>query len=402
MSRWRRAPREVARAYNGPMFSLQDPALADYLGIGGHNDAGVSVNEKTALGLTAVYRAVSLTASTLAGLPLKTYRDNAPDVPGGRVQVASVFDNPGGLFYTPFEFKQIMFTHLLLHGNAYLLHIYSGAGTLVALFPIHPMMVTPELAPDGQSRQYKVTGTDGVTKIYTDADLTHVMGPSTDGLQGLSPIRVARNALGTAIAADKAAARMFSSGLLIGGIVTSDETLDENDAATILAGLKAKLTGTQNAGDIAIVNASLKFQPWTMNAEDAQFIESRQYQVAEVARLFGTPVQLLAQDGASSWGSGIQELVRGWQKFTLTAWTTPAEERFSRLLADTRFCEFEYQGLNQGSPAEEIALLVQQVQTGILTIDEARAIRNMPPLPTGSGTAPATPVTEGDSSGSPQ
>lgn len=381
--------REVARSYTGPTFNLQDPALADFLGIGSHTDAGVNVTEKSALGLTAAWRAVRLTAGVLAGLPLKTYSEGS----GVREQVKSVFDNPGGDFYTPFEWKQQVFAHLLLHGNAYLLHVYNAGGALAALFPLHPSLVTVRVAEDKQSREYLVTA-DGAEKVYSASNLTHVMGLSLDGVTGLSPIGYERNALGTGIAADKAAARMFGSGMLVGGLVTSDETLDEGDAKTILSGLKSKLTGSQNAGDIAFVNASLKFTPWTMNAEDAQFLQSRQYQVAEIARIFGVPVQLLMQDGASSWGSGIQELVRGWQKFDLTGWTAPFEERCSKLLADTRFCEFDYAGLNQGSPQEEIDLLVKQIEVGLLTINEARAIRNMPPLPEGDGqSVPAEPET---------
>lgn len=372
----------VERSFTGPTFNLQDPALAEFLGISSTSEAGVGVDERKTVGLTAAWRAVKLTSGVLAALPLKTYRDDN----GQRKSVGSVFDNPGGDFYTPFEWKSLVFCHLLLHGNAYLLHVYNGAGALVALFPIHPSLITPEWVKDGQgrntlARRYKAT-VDGAEKFYGEADLTHVMSTSLDGLKGMSPIEEERNALGSSIAADRAAARMFANGMLVGGLVTSDETIDEDDGKTILAGLKAKLTGSQNAGDIAFVNASLKFTPWTMNAEDAQFLESRQYQVAEIARIFGVPVQLLMQDGASSWGSGIQELVRGWQKFDLTGWTTPFEERCSRLLADTRFCEFDYAGLNQGSPAEEIGLLIQQIEAGLLTIDEARAIRNMPPRAT--------------------
>ena len=376
MSRWSR--RKIDRTTHiGPTIALRDPALADYLGLGGQSEAGVDVTEKSALSLTAAWRAVSLTSGILAGLPLKSYRDD--ETTGQRQSIRTIMDNPGGDFYTPFEWKRLIFAHLLLHGNAYLLHILNTAGALSALFPLHPSLVTVKVSEDRVSREYHVV-VHGETTVYTADEITHVMGFSTDGVTGLSPISVERNALGTAIAGDRAAARMFSSGMLIGGIVTSDENLDETDAETILSGLKAKLTGTRNAGDIAIVNASLKFQPWTMNAEDAQFLESRQYEVAEVARIFGVPVQLLMQDGASSWGSGIAELVRGWQKFDLTSWTAPTEERLSQVIRGSGFCEFDYAGLNQGSPAEEIGLLIQQVQAGILTIDEARAIRNMPPI----------------------
>ncbi len=381
---------DVSRSSVGPSYSIQDPALAEFLGLSGRNDAGVDVTESSALGLTAVFRSVSLVAQTLAALPLKTYRR---DEFGNKIQVPSVFDDPGGDVYTPFEFKELVVTHLLLHGNAYLLHLYNGAGTLDSLFPIHPSLVTVEWDAEQHRKRYTVQTATGAV-LYWDDALTHVMGLSTDGLKGMSPISVARNALGTGIAADKAAARMFSSGMLLGGLVSSDEHLSAEQAEELKVGLKAKLSGTQNAGDIAVVNASLKFTPWTGTSEDMQFIESRGYQIDEVARIFGVPRELLSANGATSWGSGIQELVRGFARFTLNSWTSRLEERFSRLLSNPRYVEFEMAGLLQGTPAEEIELLARQIDIGLLTIDEARAIRNLAPLTTDQ--RPAAPTEEGD------
>lgn len=367
--------RKETRAQTGPSFSIGDPALAEYLGMGGRNDAGVTVTESSALGLTAVWRSVGIISGTIAGLPLKTYRRTDGDQ---RVRVKSVLDNPGGDVLTPFEFKELALVHLLLHGNAYLLHIYNGGGALAALFPIHPSLVT--VRRDASLQRIYTVAIEGGSKEYTSAELTHVMGMSTDGLVGLSPISVARNAIGTGLAGDKAAARMFSSGMLLGGLVSSDEHLDEEQAESLKTNLKAKLGGTNNAGDIAVVNASLKFTPWTMPAKDAQFIESRQYGVNEVARIFGVPKVLLAEDGASTWGSGIAELNRGLAKYTLMAWTSRFEERLSRLVAhSTTYCEFDYKGLLQPSPEDEIALLISQVDAGLLDADEARAFLNLAP-----------------------
>lgn len=383
--------KDVTRSAVGPSYSIGDPALADFLGLGGSNDAGVSVTESSSLGVTAVYRSVRLIADTVAALPMKSYRNVDLD---RRERVASIFDNPGGALLTPYAWKQLVVTYIGLHGAAPLLHIYNGAGALDSLFPLHPSMVTVEYDQATHSRLFKVRS-DGGTQVYTEADLTYVMGFSLDGIRGASPISLCRNAIGTALAGDKAAARMFSSGLLLGGIVTPKEDLDEDQAEAILSGLKAKVSGVRNAGDIAIVNASLEFSPWTMNAEDAQFLESRQYGVEEVARIFGVPKELLSASGATSWGSGIQELVRGFARFTLPGYTTPMEEAFSRLLSNPRFVEFEYAGLLKGTPQEEINLLLAQVAGNLITVDEARAIMNLPPLETPQPTpAEETPSPE--------
>lgn len=337
--------------------------------------AGVSVTESSVVGLTAVFRCVSLIANTVAGLPLKTYTDSGEE----RKEVSSLFDDPGGDLFTPFEFVQLVMCHLLLHGNAFLLHIYTDGGSLAALWPLHPSMVQVRWDPERAIKIYKVT-VNGETTEYTDADMTHLMGLSTDGLQGISPIRAMRDSLGASIASNDAAATLFSNGLMVSALVTPAETMSEDDALVVAQGLRAQMTGVRNNGGLAFTNAALTVSPWTMNAEDAQFIESRQMQVSEVARIFGVPVQLLAQDGASSWGSGIQELIIAWVKFTLRGWTAPIEQKLSGLLSNPRFVEFEYKALLQGSPKEELDMLIQQVEAGLLTVDEARSVMNLEPL----------------------
>jgi HK97 family phage portal protein len=378
----------IDRSFVGPTYTLQDPALADFLGLSGSSDAGVAVNETSSLGVTACYRSVRLIADTIGSLPLKTYRDDA----GMRVGVSSIFDNPGGEFMTSYTWKQTVSAHLALHGASPLLHVYNQAGALAALIPLCPPLVGVEWDKDRQERKFTVT-IDGESRVYYPQDLTYIIGFTLDGVRGASPITLARHALGTAIAGDKAAARMFANGLLIGGLVTPKEDLTEQQARDAMTGLKAKITGTQNAGDLVMINAALQVQPWTMTAEDAQFLQSRQYQVEEIARIFGVPKELLSASGATSWGSGIQELVRGFSRFTLPAYTTPIEEALSRLLPSPRFTEFEMAGLLQGTPADEIDLLIRQVEAGILLPDEARAIRNLPPLP--AGPQPATPDNTG-------
>lgn len=377
MAWWRKPQPEVeTRSY-----SISDPVMAAYFGIDA-NYSGVSVGEQTALGIAAVYRAVSLISGTIASLPLKTYRDVNP---GERQQVASLFDNPGtdeGL--TPYAWKETVMLHLLLHGEAYLAHVFNGAGALTGLVPVHPSAVRVEDPKKNQldfDRTFVVTLRNGLTREFTPATMTQVLGQTLDGLRGLSVIGVARNSFGAHIAMDRAAARAFGNGMTIAGLVTPEEDLSDDDAAAVKAGLNKKLTGWENAGDIALVNRKLKFQPWTMSLEDAQFLESRQFQIEEIARWFGIPpFELMQTEKQTSWGTGIEAQQRGLARGPLLAWTTRMEQVFSRLLPAPRFVEFDFTGLERPTPEQEIELLIAQVQAGILTVNEARAIRNMAPL----------------------
>lgn len=389
MAPWRARALVRSAPRVGPSHSIGDPALAEYLNTGGWNESGETVTERTALAFTAFWRGVQIISGTIAGLPLKSYRDGG----GERVEVPSIFDDPCPDYFTRFEWVQLCMVHLCVHGNAYLLHQYNEAGALAALFPLHPLLVKVKHDPErGRVFAVNIPG-EHESRELTSEDITQVMGMSLDGLTGLSPISICRNSLGAGLAADKAAARQFASGLMIGGLVSSSEQLDEDDARAVIAGLKSKMGGANNAGDLAFVNASLTISPWTMTAEDAQFLESRVHQVEEVARILGIPPHLLGQtEKQTSWGTGVAEQNRGLARYTLRNYTTPFEQRCSGLLPRPRFVEFEYKGLLQAAPEVEIPLLISEVAGGLITVNEARAVMNLPPLQ-----APDPPSDEGAS-----
>ena len=381
------------------MISISDPALAGYFGVQ-ESYSGIQVGEGSALGVSAFFRAVTLISTTIAGLPLKTYRD----VNGQRQQHTSWLDDPGGVQgQTAFEWKETVVLHMLLHGNTYLKHVYNAGGALIGAIPVHPLAVTPEWEKDQRGlytgrKIFRFTSDDGRQRVLTETDMTQIMGPSLDGLRGLSLLGVARNSLGTTIAGDRAAAKMFRSGMLISGLVTPDEDLEEDEAEIVKAGLDARTAGWQNAGSIAFVSRKLNFTPWTMSAEDAQFLQSRQFQIEEISRWTGVPPHLLMQtEKQTSWGTGVAEQNRGLGRFTLSGWTARFEQRLSRTLSKFTFCEFEYAGLERPTPEQEIDLLIKQVQAGLITPNEARRKRNLPPIPgadelrTGGGT-PAPPA----------
>jgi HK97 family phage portal protein len=385
MGSWLASHLRRSSAPRNDVFSVSDPSLGRIFQIGPPNFSGVDVGESTAMSLSAVYRAVSLISGTCGTLPMRTLRDTGD---GMRQRMSSVFDDPGGPDGpTPMNWTETTVAHLVLHGNAYLRKIYGGAGQLIALEHIHPMCVTPRWPRPGEDdyeirkKHFWVTLLDGRTMDMTSDDLVHVMGLSLDGVAGMSCITMARNGLGTALAGDRAAAKMFSSGALIAGMVSSEDEVDEDEATVIKASLDRSANGWENAGTIPFINRKLKFTPWTMSAADAQFLESRAFQIEEIARWFGVPPHLLMQtDKQTSWGTGVEEQNNGLARFTLNHWTTRIEQALSRLLPGPRWVEFDYAGLERPTPEDEIALLISQVQAGLLTVDEARAIRNMPPL----------------------
>lgn len=384
----RESPDPVEYRSESYPLRLDDGTFATWMGWG-PTTAGVSVSAQGSLGLSAVYRSVSLIAGTIGTLPLKSYRD-LPD--GTRKRVESFLDQPGGPDgLTQFEWTELVLVHLLLWGNAYLCHQVGGAGQLVGLIPLHPsaVEVKPVKTKEEEARFYPwlkfftVTMNDGSKRDLTPMELTHITAMGTDGLKGLSPIEANRQAVATGMAGDQAAARMFKSGLMASGLVTTEDDVDIEEARIIKEGLDAKISGVDNAGKLAFVNRNLKFTPWTMPASDAQFIESRIHQVEEVSRIFGVPPHLLGQtEKQTSWGTGVTEQNRGLSRYTLMPWTSRIEQRLSRLLVNKQLCEYDYAGLLQGSAQEELQMLIDQVNARILTVDEARRVRNLEPLTT--------------------
>jgi HK97 family phage portal protein len=379
----RRAARSLRRVIVGTSGVRIEDAARMFGGPA--NYSGVTVNEQVALGLSAFFRAVALVAGTIGTLPMPTLRD-----PGtGQVQrMTSWLDEPGGPDGpTPFSWKETVVAHLMCHGDAFLRHIYGGAGQLLALEPIHPLSVQVRWWRKGDAREprggkwYTLQAADG--PVVLDADgMTQIMGLSLDGLRGLSVIAQARNSLGTAVAGDRAAAATFNNGAAMAGFVTpTDDELDPDEEDNLRDELNRAAVGYDNAGKIVYLNRKLQFTPYTMSLEDAQFMQSRAFQIEEIARWTGVPPHLLMQtEKQTSWGQGVEQQNLGLGRFTLNPWTCRIEQRLSRLLPRPRYVEFDYAGLERPSPQDELQMIINEFQAGIITRDEARAKRNLPPL----------------------
>lgn len=358
-------------------WSISDPAVVALFG-GAPSLAGPPVTEQTALSISAVYRCVSLISGSIASLPLRTIRTK-PD--GTTERAASWLDNPAGPDgITAFEWVENICLMLALHGNFYGLKIFGGAGQLLQLAPVHPSAVSVELK-NGR-KHYRVSLENGRTLDLTDREIVHIPHASTDGVKGLSPITVARNSLGTSIAGERAAAKLFSEGALMSMVVTPEGDLSSEDAKAIKEDLSRRVAGESGANGIAVINRQLKITPWSVSPEDAEFLSSRAFQVDEVSRWFGVPPHLLGQtEKQTSFGAGLTEQNRGLARYTLIPYTSRIEHRLSRLLPEGLKAEFDFKALVAPEPETEIKLLIDQVAAGLLTPAEARAILNRPPLP---------------------
>jgi HK97 family phage portal protein len=358
-------------------WSINDPHLITLFG-GTPSLSGVSVNERSAMGLSAVYRCVSLISGSIASLPLRTV---VTDANGITQRSNSWLDDPAGPEgVTGFEWVEFLMVSLLIHGNAYGLKIVGGAGQLLGLQPLPPQCVGVEVK-NGR-KLYRVQLDNGQSRQLTDREIVHIPGISLDGICGVSPITIAKNSLGAAIAGERSAARLFQNGLLSSAIVTPEDTLTQEDAAAIKESLSLKVGGEAHAGEISVINRRLKVTPWSIDPESAQFLESRAFAVDEVSRWFGIPPHLLGQtEKQTSFGAGLSEQNRGYAKYTLEPWTRRIESRLTRLLPPNRKAEFDFRSLVSPDPETEINLLIAQVEAGLLSHDEARAILNRAPLP---------------------
>lgn len=385
-------------------LSVSNPALAEFFGLSWLS--GIAVTEQQALGLTAIYRAVSLISGTIAALPLRVFEGSGSN----RRQVEDhwLTANPAGPYdLSAFSWTETLMLHLLLHGEGYLKSINNNGGEVVGAWPMHPSAIN-DVRWDGPDKRFRVSMADGSAETLYTGSLTQVLALSTDGLRGVSPISLFSQSMQTMRSAERAANRSLTSGALMGGLVTTEEDVDETEAKAIKVALNAKMMGAEHAGDVAFINRALKFTPWSMSMVDQEFVAQRNFGVEEAARIYGLPLNLLSVGNVTSnWGTGVAEANLGLQKYVLQPWTSRIESALKALLPPGYFAEFDYAGLLQGTPKDEIELLLAQVAAGLLTKDEARAIRNLPPLPEEPAPepvpspAPPDPDSTGDSNDPP-
>jgi HK97 family phage portal protein len=369
------------RSVEDPAVPLSSASLVDLLAGGRASESGVRVTETTALHMPAVWRSVAVIANVSASLPLHTYTAGTKD----RASVDILEDPHPEL--TPFELWRLVYVHRLLWGNAYLQKVRNGAGAVVQLWPIRPDRVkvdrekpTPE-NPGG--KVFWVKDDDGVRQRRTSREILHLPALGYDGITGCSPIRAAAEGIGLGLAAEKSAARLYGSGNMISGVLQTEQRLEESQAAALKARWAAKYGGHQSAHDVAVLDSGASFSPVTMPYKDSQFLESRQFQVVEVARMFGVPLFLLMETNKStSWGTGLEQQAQGFVTWDLApTWLTPTEQRVSKeLLPASQYAKYQLGGLLRGDSAARATFYRAMRDTGAYSANDIRDLEDLTPI----------------------
>lgn len=358
----------------------------------GQTGSGIYVTPETSMRLTAVYCAVNILSSAIGSLPLNVYeytdedsKKRLPKHPVHRILTRS----PNG-WQTAMEFRTMMAIHYLLRGNAYAKIFIDREGVISKLEPLNPDRVRITQSNKGLP-DYHYRRLDGTEVTYQRWQMLHIRGLSSDGFYGMSPIEQCREAIGLACASEEYAARFYANDATPGGVLRHPETLDEEVHKRIKQSWKEAHAGSKKAHEIAILEEGMEFQPITLKPEDIQFMEARNYQVFEIARIFNLPPHML-KDLSRATFSNIENLDLGYVKHSLMPHLATFEQAFERDLLprgkrdenpDDYKIDFDVDGMLRGDIKSRTFSYSVGIQNGWLSINDVRRKENLNPIPNG-------------------
>ena len=361
----------------------------------GGSTSGKAVTERSAMQMTAVYSCVRILAEAIAGLPLHLYTykdDGGKEKAIGHPLYLLLHDEPNPEM-SSFVFRETLMTHLLLWGNAYAQIIRNGKGEVVALYPLMPNRMTVDRDSSGQLfYSYQMNNTDAPTMkagtvILKPSDVLHIPGLGFDGLVGYSPIAMAKNAIGLAIATEEYGAKFFANGATPGGLLEYPGTVKDPDR--VRESWNKGFSGSQNAGKVAILEEGMKYTPISIAPEQAQFLETRKFQINEIARIFRVPPHMVGDLEKSSF-SNIEQQSLEFVKYTLDPWVVRWEQSLSRALftpeeKERYFFKFNVEGLLRGDYQSRMNGYATARQNGWMSANDIRELEKLDRIPAEDG-----------------
>lgn len=371
-------------------------ADAGYSFLFGRTTSGKPVNERTAMQTTAVYACVRILAEAVASLPLHVYEYQDD---GGK---KLVHDHP--LYYllhdepnpemTSFVFRETLMSHLLIWGNAYAQIIRDGAGRVLGLYPLLPDKM--DVQRDDRGNIYYVYSRNSdenpIFKEYGDIrlkaeDVLHIPGLGFDGLIGYSPIAMAKNAVGMTLACEEYGASFFANGANPGGVLEHPGVL--KDPSKVRESWNSVYRGVNNAHKIAVLEEGMKYQQIGIPPEEAQFLETRKFQINEIARLYRIPPHMVGDLDKSSF-SNIEQQSLEFVKYTLDPWVIRWEQSLQRSLLlpgekGKYFIKLNVDGLLRGDYQSRMNGYAVGRQNGWFSANDIREMENMNPIPDEQG-----------------
>lgn len=352
---------------------------------GARSVSGMRVSADSALRLAAVYACVRILSETMASLPIVVYRAR-PD--GGKDRITDhwlyhLLARKPNRYQNPFEWREMLQGHLTLRGNAYCQILANSQGEITELLPIHPDRVRLEMLGNGDYR-YRITQSSGTDLLLPRGDVWHLRGLSSDGLIGLSPIELARESLGMALAAQDYGARFFANDAKpTGGWIEFPGNFKDAEAKRVFRESYQQAQSGSNRGKVLVLENGMKFHEVGVTNKDAQFLELRKFQITDVARLFRVPPHMIADLDRATF-SNIEQQSLEFVMHTMTPWAERWESSIECDLiygSDDLEVEFDFANLMRGDAASRSAYYQSGIQNGWLTRNEARVAENLNPIP---------------------
>lgn len=397
-----------------PTSNLANPAswLVNLFG-GGKTSSGRSVSQQNAQNYPAVYAARRILSEGVAGLPLLVYKrtsDTGREVDFGNPLQRLLNLEPNPLM-DAFTFWDTITGHAVLWGNGYAaITRTDGAGVATELSLLLPNAVEPFVVMiDGQQKVFYRYNLNGQTEpiVFPQEKVLHLKGPGFNGLQGLSPITLARQAIGLGFATEEFGASFFGNGGNIKGVLEHPGELEPEAGEKLRDDWQNLYSGLSNAHRVAVLEQGMKYQALGISPEDSQFLETRKFQINEIARVFKVPPHMLSEMSGATF-SNIEQQSIDFVVHSLRPWLVRFEKELNRKLfitpaeQKTSFVEFRVEGLLRGDTASRFASYQMAIQSGFMKPDEARKLENLPPEAGGDklyfplNYAPLEDVAEGD------
>ena len=352
----------------------------------GGSTAGKHVNPRSAMQTTTVYACVRVIAETIASLPLHVYeqkecgREKAYNHPLYRI----LHDEPNGEM-TSFTWRETLMAHLLLWGNGYSQIIRDGRGRVVALYPLLPERMLVDR--DSRGRLVYAYNKDGADVPLRPEDVLHIPGLGFDGVMGYSPIALERNAIGLGIAAEEYGSRFFANGATPSGVLTHPGAV--KDTTRLRESWNAAYGGSGNSGKVAILEEGMKFEKVSIPNNEAQFLESRKFQVNEICRIYRVPPHMVG-DLEHATFSNIEHESINFGVYTIRPWLIRLEQAMNKALFSESdkgafFVSFNLDGLLRGDYKSRMEGYAIGRQNGWLSANDIRDLESMNPIPTEQG-----------------
>lgn len=361
---------------------MSSSELSEMIGLTYDTYSGRRVSPQLAMQLTAVFSCVRVLAESVGMLPCSLYeqldRGNRRAV---RERLNKLLSTKPNNYMTPQEFWELLIACLCLRGNFYAYKV-KALGEVVELLPLDPSSVTPKLNSKWEP-EYQVTFPDGMRDTLTQDDIWHVRIFTLDGLTGLSPIAYAKQAVGLGLATEEHGSRLFGNGAVTSGVLQTDQYLKDDAYERLKTDFENRHQGLANAHKPMILEMGLKWQQISMTSEDAQFLETRKFQLEEICRIFRVPLHMIQNTDRATFNN-IENLGIGFINYSLVPYLTRIEQRINVGLVKPSkqgvfYAKFNTGALLRGDMKSRFDAYATGINWGIYSPNECRELEELNP-----------------------